>query len=620
MNVVGLPLFRLVDDTIVALSPPEQVKSVYVLFDRKAFDVFGVCDDHAIRLDLLPKTVAATICDYGPQKLNVEALTVPKIVQYLAIYPTKLGLEVSSSTTDPLALKWLSGFWIWQKTFPLKDELYPKIRDFYLLPSSRGLRKADSPLFRLRGAHPMSVQHLSSLGIPFLDEKLPDSAQSVLAAYKLLKSITDIHAILDSLPTTFDPSLTLSRDACTAVLMHLSNSISASRARNYVLEPEHIQQLKSMPIYPLAEFSLSSQRIAVTCRSLPEGDKIKAIGAPSFLPAISGTCFVQFPSHYPLAMNILHHIESPTSKALSDQELLILTVENLLDQPDHILAATLSYMEKHRRQVPPFVTDMLKQVAFVAVLDGSRRQPKDVVDPFSPIASLYATSPEGNARRTTPSDQTIVQALHSLKLMQHSLTLDIIQDRIEYIASNASSSSSLSLSRDLLKIISQTHLDYTKLVISPEQRWLPTSQGLRGSAECRDTAQLSRHLFDEVLAILESFELPISLRKTLGWDQPLSTYVLFQQLTKVLEMGGNAFSVVCDIIKQIGLRALGDGELEELKSITQDKKWVPTSDGQLSDSVSAIFGKPGPDSGFFQIFHTDGQTMALLRKLGCVHK
>lgn len=319
-------------------------------------------------------------------------------------------------------------------------------------------------------------------------------------------------------------------------------------------------------------------------------------------------------------MSILHHIESPTSKVLSDQELLILTVENFLDQPDHIHAATLSYMENHRRQVPPFILDMLKQVAFVAVLDGSRRQPKDVIDPFSPITSLYTSSPERIVRKTTPSDQAIVQALQSLKLMQHAMTIAIVQDRIESIASNPTSSSSLSLSRDLLTLISQTHLDYIKLVISPEQRWLPTAQGLRGLAECRDTAHLSRHLFDEVLAIFEGFELPISLRKAFGWDQPLSTHVLLQQLAKVLEKDIDIFSVVCDIIKQIGHRVCSNSELETLRTITQNKKWVPTSDGQLSDTASAIFNKPVPDSGFFQIFHADGQTMALLRKLGCLNK
>ncbi|KJA15458.1 hypothetical protein HYPSUDRAFT_172585 [Hypholoma sublateritium FD-334 SS-4] len=620
LNVVGLPIFRLANDTIVALSPLEKQEAAFVLFDRKAFDVFGACDDHAIRLDLLPKIVAETIRDLGPKKLNVEVLKVPKIVQYLTIYPNRLGLDVSAGTTDPRALKWLSEYWIWQETFALKDELYSKIQGLYLLPSSRGLRRADSPLFLSRGAHPTSVRHLSSLGIPFLEDKLSDRAQSILIVYGLLKSITDIWAILDSLPASFDPSLALSRDASTAILTHLANSISTSRAMNSDLEPDRIRQLKSLPIYPIAEFPPSSRAIVITCRSLPDGDKIRAIGAPSFLPTISGTSFVQFPAHNALAMSILHYIESPTSRVLSDQELLVLTVENLLDQPDHIHAAILSYMEIHRRQVPPFVLDMLKQVAFVAVLDGSRRQPKDVIDPFSPIAPLYATSPERNARKTNPSDQAIIQALHSLKLMQHTLTVDIVQDRIGYVASTPSSSLSISLSRNLLTLVSQTHLDYTKLIISPEQRWLPTSQGLRGSAECRDTAQLSRHLFDEVLAILESFDLPRSLRQALGWDQPLPTHVLFQQLAKVLGNDGDIFSVVCDIIKQIGRRVLNDDELERLKDITQNRKWVPTSDGQLSDSSSAIFSKPVPDSGFFQIFHADGQTMALLRKLGCSDK
>ncbi|KJA14062.1 hypothetical protein HYPSUDRAFT_59564 [Hypholoma sublateritium FD-334 SS-4] len=268
----------------------------------------------------------------------------------------------------------LSAFWVWQETFALKDELYLKVQDLYLSLSSRGLRKAESPIFGPRGAHPTN-------------------------------------SVLEPLPS--------------------------SRCR---------RELQS------------------TCRSLPGGNKIKAIGAPSFLPTISGTSSVQFLVQNSLAMSI---IKSPTAKVLSDQELLIFTVKNLHDQPDHIHSTTLSYMENHRQQVPPFIFNVLKEV------DGSWRQPKDAIDTFSPIASLHTLIPRRIVHKTNPSDQAIVQAL-----MQHAMTIGIVQDRIESIASNPISSSSLSLSRDLV-LISQTYLDYAKPIISAEQRWLPTSQGLR---------------------------------------------------------------------------------------------------------------------------------------------
>lgn len=616
-NVIGLPLIRLPNRQKATLSTAGD-NTTYTLLTRAEYDVFGACDDNAIPLHSLPISVAETLRTHGPGVINVENLAVPRIIEYLTVYPNRLGLDISLTQTDPVARKWLSAFWIWQNTYPLKAELYANIRHLFLLPSSRGLRKADSSLFRSRGEHPVIVQHLASLHVPFLDPELPEPAQNILTQYGLSNSITDIHALLDSLPSSFD-DLTLSSDACRAILGHVARHISGSGSLRGPLGDTRIQRLRSLPIFPVAQYPKGAQNLSTVWAALPSTYTVRNVRTPTFLPSIPDIIFLQLSSSTPPF--IMDYIESSHPKHLSDVDLLSLTVDHFVEQPDHVHAAALNYMAQNRGHVPPRITETLQRTSFVAVQAGSRKKPIEVVDPRSPIAPLYADNLERKIRNSTPSDDRIIQSMRSLKLMQGVLTVDIVQEAIGAIASTSSSRKSLDLSKYLLSLMAKTSLNYAQLDLSPRQQWLPTDQGLRGFEECRDATALSRHLFDKVLAVLDpTLTIPTSLKHALGWDRPLPMQILFNQLARTLDSPGDAFPIVFEIIKEIGSRASTEEELIPLHNITRGRKWVPTIDRKLSETANAVFSQPLTESGFSQICHTDQPTREFLRRMGCVDK
>ncbi|KAF8178073.1 hypothetical protein BJ912DRAFT_1033332 [Pholiota molesta] len=616
-NVIGLPLIRLPNKQKATLWTAGDT-TLFILLTRAEFDVFGACDDNAIPLHSLPASVAETLRTYGPGMLNVENLAVPRIIEYLTVYPNRLGLDLSRTQTDPVARKWLSAFWIWQNTYPLKAELYANIRQLFLLPSSRGLRKADSPLFRSRGEHPVTVQHFASLGVPFLDPELSEPAQNILMQYGLSNSITDIHALLDSLPSSFD-DLNLSGDACKAILGHIAHHISGSGSLRGPLGDQRTQRLRSLPIFPVAQYPKGAQILSTVWAALPSTCTVRNVQTPTFLPSIPDIIFLQLSSTTPPF--IMNSIESAHPKHLSDVELLSLTVDHFVEQPDHVHAAALKYMAQNWRYIPPRITEALQRTSFVAVQAGSRKEPIEVVDPKSPIAPLYADNLERRIRNSTPSDDSIIRSMRSLKLMQDVLTVDIVRETIAAIASTSSSRKSLDLSKYLLSLMAKTSLNYAQLDLSPRQQWLPTDQGLRGFEECRDATTLSRHLFDKVLAVVDpTLTIPTSLKSALGWDRPLPIQILFSQLACTLDSPGDAFPVVFEIIKEIGSRTSTDEELIPLHDITRGRKWVPTIDRKLSETANAVFSQPLTESGFSQICHTDQPTRKFLRRMGCADR
>ena len=95
-----------------------------------------------------------TVLELGPRFVNVQGLTILHIIKYLSIYSNRLNSDQLESRTDPSAVRRLSSFWEWEGAYEQRDELFPQIRNFPLLPPTNGLRRAESALFRLRCEHP----------------------------------------------------------------------------------------------------------------------------------------------------------------------------------------------------------------------------------------------------------------------------------------------------------------------------------------------------------------------------------------------------------------------------------------------------------------------------------
>lgn len=611
LNLVGLPVTPVVSGNFVTLRPAKS-DTVHALLNRAEYDTFGSCDDNSIALHLLPPHISDIFRINGPDLVNVEPLAIPRIVEYLTHYPNQFGLDLSLVRTDPKAVEWLSRFWIWFSTYSHRDVLFSKIQTLFLLPSTRGLRKATKALFISRREHPLTIQHLSALEIPFLHPDLSEHAQMILSAHGLLKYVSDVHALLDSIPSAPSNATPLAKETCIAILKHIS---SHARIACMPFNPEQLLRLRNLPIYPIADFSNTSETLSITWARIPDGLSPRSISYPTFLPQIDGLVFVQLT---PFAPDILNYIDASNPGQLSDVLLLRLTIDNFIQQPDYIQAAALDYIVRHRQHIAPATMQALQEKEFVLLQDGSRKRPGDVVDPASDLAPLYLDNQAYKPKLSTASEKIIIGALQSLGLLNRTLTVAAVQERIIYTSSLPSSSRSEALARALLFLICSTHLDYSQLNISPTQRWLPTNQGLRGAGECRE-ATLPLHLFDKVLAVLTPCNIPAGLTKALGWEQPLAADILMKQLGRVLDgpsSDDEMFSNVLDIIKELASRDVGDLELVFLQEITLGKKWVPTNNRNLAEATSVVFSPPVAESGFYQSYPFDQKVKELLLRIG----
>jgi len=626
-NIIGLPLISVSSGATITLLDKQNASDTYTMLARDESAIFGSCDDNAIELGSLPYQIAQKLTRYGPEHLNIQMLSVSRIVAYLTIYPNRLGLDLSLIRSDPKAVRWLSAFWIWVNTYSERSELFPRIRDLYLLPSTKGLRKADRIMFKSRGEHPNSVNHLSKIGIPFLDPELSDAASHVLTAHSFVKLIIDAYMLLDFLANSSDlpvETLQLSHDECNTVMRHMALYLPTSYSRyGRALTQAQNEQLRRLPIYPIATFS--SSQIAIQRDCLDDNISYRSIGNPPFLPSVPNVGFLQMNT---IATPLLDYLDpnSPISR-LSDQQILSLTVDHFAEQSPHVHEAVLDYISRNPGSTSTMILDKLREVPFVYSLDGHKRKPSQFIDPDSAIARLYNEDQSRLPRQVTSAEKNIVRSLrllgrsyYSTSFMRRTLTLEIVQERINFIANDSSSPNNASLAETLLNLIvdAQYDLNYSSLVITPQQRWLPTNWGLRSSEECRDPNKVAPALFNHVLAELRPFNLPASLINILGWDQPLATDILVNQLDRALDSVEHTFSDILQLVQMLSSRQ--DCDFERLRQITSTRKWVPTTDQQLSETQNAIFASPIADTGFHQALCLNSGMRTFLQLMGCTDR
>ena len=618
-NICDLPLVPMTNGNKVALSDASlETATVHTMLTRAEWDVFGPCDDQAIPLHHVPPPVSEILRLKGPEVVNVRPLEVPQIIQYLSEYPNRLQLELSITRTDPCAVQWLSSFWVWMNNYPQKRELFAKIGQLYLLPSTDGLRKADSPLFKFRGEHPMIAQPLLTLGVPFFNANLSEPAHLVLASYGLSKRITDIPSLLDApepLPT--GPPTSLTPTVCSSILKYFARGIREPLEKNQIL------RLRHFPIFPVVAFLDDPKHSPPTVTMwspIPDGLSVRSVSAKSTLiPNVEGLIFIALDE---VAPSLMSYLEPSSSRPLLENDLISLAIDHFEGQPQSFQVLFLETMVRARGRIPPDFFGKISKHAFVPTGDGLLQKPSDILDPDSPLASLYPGFHEHLPRRASQSEVAIVKNLQALGLLQSKLSPGVINERIKAISSLDTSKDSLALASTLLSLIGKSDVDLSDSSLNWDHQWLPTNRGLRGPKECMDPTLFSPLLFDQVLATLDSipFKLHPALVSALGWDRPLTTNILIQQLDKVLEKGGDARESIIEIIKELSIRECDAQDLEYLAAMTHGQCWIPTTTNTLSDFESAVFLPPISHSGFHQILNINKRAQEFLRRLGCTDR
>ena len=578
------------------------------MLTRTEFDTFCACDNSAIPLYRLPSHVAAALLEFGPSSVNVRRLTVSRIVEYLSGQSNHLASCLSESRTDSSALRWLSRFWEWMGEYEHREELFPKIRRFSLVPSTNGLRTIEPAVFKRKGEPSTYTSGYLALGVPFLPWQFSDTAIGVLEGYGIAESIRDIPALLSALEAV--PPAPLSQPQCEGVLKHLGSVLDDS------VSPDRVQFLRNLPIFPVMTCSDSSN-VVTNWKAIPEGDAIRSpVGRVRFVPLVDGISFVGLDN---IAPSLIKFLE-PTHSNTTENDVIELAVENLMSQPEHFKLSLLRHLTtgNNRSRIIGDVFHKLRSQAFVLAEDGEYHVPGGLVDPESDVSPLYVGCPTHQPSTSSPFCAEVVRCLRSLGMFQSHLNPEIVEERVQFISSNDTSDYALPIARDLLRLLGSKNMDVTQVQGISEKRWLPTNRGLCSARECRHAAYTPPALFDKVLAILEPFDVPASLQSVFRWNEPLDVDLLTKQLDSLLDSEHN-YDAVVEVVKEFGRRQWSDEDVDSLKRTVGDRQWIPTTLCDVIADVKCSVFKFSPlmiDSGFYQI-KTDLKAENILRRMGC---
>ena len=608
LNICGLSLIPTANGEKVAISDARG-GPVYTMLTRSEFEIFGSCDELSIPLHRLSPNVEDTLLLLRPGSVNVQRLTVPRIVEYLSMYSVRLGLDGRLNVS---VVRWLSKFWEWMDRYEYKGELFRQIRNFLLLPSMKGPRKAESALFKLRGEHPAHTGGYLAIGVPFFAHDFSDVAHDVLQRFGLVKSIWDISALLDSLASI--DIATVPRTSYESILKHLSLRLDES------VDQERIQLLRSLPIFPVLTCAMTGKRstVATSWTSIPQGHLIRSLGRPKFVPLVNGISFVGLQE---IAPGMDKFLKPSYPDPTSENDLIELAVENFTTQPEHLQLTLLQHITHNKNRIFPSVITKLRSQAFVLAEDGEYHAPGDIVDPKSDIGPLYIGCPEYRPSSVGDFWPEMLLCLRLLGCLRVHLTPDIAAERIEYISSRHTSDEALLIARSLLLLLGSSNIDFSLVQGIAEKKWLSTNKGICSAEMCRHAAITAPALFDKVLAVLgRNFAIPPSLQTALGWDKPLPIKLLIEQLNRVLH-SELAYDVVVEIVREFGRRQWSDDDVASLEKIVRDRQWIPTTDGVLADVKSSVFKFSSMmlNSGFYQI-RADLKAECLLQRMGCTEQ
>ncbi|KAF7297128.1 BTB domain-containing protein [Mycena indigotica] len=665
-NIAGLPLLPLIDGTFCTPVKAGTGDTNITIMDQLESDIFGRVESQAVSLPAIPPRLRDLLRSEGPTTLNLILLSPQRVAEFLHMSP--LGFDLtqrhSGNVTDAL-VGWLNRFWAWVGDWPMRDDLFSRVNTLCLVPADTSLESPEVGVFSTHVTDLFALQKvLQGLGIAFLHPSFSVEARKGLGFYPLvLKSIFDIHLVLDRITVGSDVTK-LDADGLSILSKHVVDCMIQVGPQR-PLNEEQQSTLRSLPIFPLLQPSvitpvpvtdekpsspskrLSAFKLPILHRkskssasniimplpstSPPEFKSIptqaKVYGIPTnssvLLPTIDGVVYLDG-AHINLA--ILGQLSTTNAIPLLPLDILNLAVEHFIGQKKTIRAALLDYINQNRDSLPPNLLKTIQQVPFVAVLDGTMRSPSFVVDPTKPeLIAIYAQQQE-RIPAATPEDIMILRHLRDLNLINTALTLEMVTERIEHISllSQSNPSHATNLSFSLLATLHSSDLDCSTLYIPFGAKWLPTDRGLVSTTECFDSNRKTE-LFDEVLAVLDpTVAISESLRKKLGWDQPLHFRTLRSQFEVVVIRGASTAAVKLDrLIRELSERSLTDTEMGELRTIVVGRQWVPIAPGRLASTDLAIFSTTLGLRGFHRIpasLAEQPQICNFLARMGCTDR
>jgi hypothetical protein len=387
------------------------------------------------------------------------------------------------------------------------------------------------------------------------------------------------------------------------------------------LQHTHRDKLRILPVFPrLIPGVVSQHRNTIVSREcIPVEANIKCIHQLALLPMIPHTFFT--------ADLHLTRLVCPDVEQLSEIDVLRIAVENFPTQPKELQLAFLSRLDEIRRDIPDSLIEDLKERVFVPSVNGSLQAPTEIYDPESDVAELLLPGDARLPRLSSQEDESFVEALRKLRLLNNSFTAPLARERIIFVSKHRSTRTGVnSLAEKLLDMMDSQRIDYNAIGESIGLHWLPTNRGLCDPEGCRDKRDES--LCKDVLPLLTGNREIHSedLRGALGWDQKIPLRIVVQQFKHVLSNVVRLPSTSSDLqklIHEIGTRSTElDGEtILELKRHSADSSWIPTSGTkELSPTRFAVFSLHDHLPVFLQVKKSlvnDSGSKRFLELMGC---
>ncbi|RXW22295.1 hypothetical protein EST38_g3559 [Candolleomyces aberdarensis] len=575
--------------SFVSLAHRGTTSDIHTLLESSDVKVFRLCDGNAISLGDLPPSAVDLFRQEAPRTLNVKPLDPDQVVRYLALHPTRrdLSMKLSKTEADGAAVTLLTSFWVWFDSWGSRSSLLPKLEDEYVLPCAGGLRRAirSQPVFDAAGIPALSAC-LSGFGVPFLSNALGSGARNVLAKYGFLKSTTDMHVLLDAMGT-FAGSV--SNQNVQLLFSHFNQYMVNSTTDSFSKKQK--TAFRRLPIFPIVEYDPDT---SVRCRrAAVNGLVVYGVRSFELLPELPNTVFVDVNVLDP---RLLPPLNEAQPGPMSDMEVVGLSIKSLDSQPKTLLAHMLQHVASDQQYLTPGLEESLRSEKYAYSSLGTREAPQTLIDPSSPLYSLYANDGQRLHSLQDEEERSIADSLARLGLLDKALSENNIMDRILHISSTVSLNDAVKL----MNIIYQYGFNCCTLTLDKSVKWLPTQkESLATAAECRPaggTSSEELHLFDKVLELVHpSAMVSPSLRTVLGWDDPIPVDVLLRQFRDVLDNPeADVYHRVKNLIKELSRRrqSLTAAQWSSLRELLENRRWVPTSEYTLVESWQAVFSSP----------------------------
>ncbi|TDL27706.1 hypothetical protein BD410DRAFT_325666 [Rickenella mellea] len=632
--LLSLPLIPTVDGRHISITLRETY--AYTLVTETESELFAAADRDLLSLkDMSSQTQSLLL-----QTSKVVLLTPSKVVIYLkTIFGrfSDVGANNIYAGVKENEMSWLIKFWKWLSEWGQKSEflgdgaLAMEFRKMHLLPLCPGnvIRRCSAHVIRHSDLSSRLLPVFETLKIPILHPEVPSDGSVIKC---MLRSPTDALFLLSEFAHHTNRFPALDNSARLLLHKHFTSCFAINRPS---LNASQEKTLRLLPIFPLLSCGeRCSQEISYDVAPV---SSIFVNESVEVIPHVNGMPFVNAELGHELRLALKRDIMP--EKVTLEMAILNWSQQN---RGDNLARLLIDRIMHRMSDLSEEAGRALRTLRFVTVgqNDTELRPPISVVDPASPIASLFDNNelvlPTGAFALDRPG--SYLQQLRNYGMILTKLTPEIILDRVDAI------SNSYKVLKDkarkaltLLRLMDEQFYAATAIPTNiafsiATRKWLPASGHLYTARDCWDKSSRDIRLCDLALNIVDLRVVSSSLRKALGWDK-ISNDTLIQQFINILDgstpktpsltVKKNRAERIISLLRELADRydevTLEDETLDGLLGLIGNRPWVPISEQHCVDAECAMLDRLnlGPT---FQCVYSSlldrPPTVTLLRKMG----